>query len=254
MTQKRPLIAVMTGAGISTDSGIPDYRGPQGLWQRDPSAQELVTIGPYLADPDVRRRSWLMRRDVGAVAAEPNAGHRALVDLERSGVPMRVLTQNVDGLHQRAGLPDRKVLELHGTATRVQCVDCGARSGMDEALARVAAGEDDPACTACGGVLKPCTVMFGEMLDPGVIDKADVIAQSCDLFVAVGSSLQVNPAAALPQIALEHGARLIVVNGEPTPYDADAVEVIRGPISTALPALVGRIIAGAYDGTPTSRE
>jgi len=241
MNAKRPLIAVMTGAGISTDSGIPDYRGPQGLWQRDPEAQELVTIGPYLADPDVRRRAWLMRRDAGALAAEPNAGHLALVELERSGLPVRVLTQNVDGLHQRAGLPERKVIELHGTARRVQCVRCRVRSGMDEALARVAAGEADPACRECGGVLKPCTVMFGEPLDPTVIEQAEAIAKACDLFIAVGSSLQVYPAAALPQIALEHDARLIVVNAEPTPYDELAAEVLREPISTALPALVRRL-------------
>ncbi|MFJ1703180.1 SIR2 family NAD-dependent protein deacylase [Kitasatospora sp. NPDC088346] len=244
MNAKRPLIAVLTGAGISTDSGIPDYRGPNGLWQRDPKAQELVTIGPYLADPDVRRRSWLMRAEAGALAAEPNPGHRALVELERSGLPVRVLTQNVDGLHQRSGLPARKVLELHGTAHRVQCVRCRVRSAMADALARVAAGEPDPACTACGGVLKPCTVMFGELLDPVVLEQAEAIAKACDLFVAVGTTLQVHPVAALPQIALEHGARLVVVNAEPTPYDPVAEEVIREPISTALPELVRRLVAG----------
>ncbi|MFI9328036.1 SIR2 family NAD-dependent protein deacylase [Kitasatospora sp. NPDC052868] len=243
MNAKRPLIAVLTGAGISTDSGIPDYRGPKGLWQRDPQAQQLVTIGPYLADPDVRRRAWLLRRDAGALAAEPNAGHLALVELERSGLPVRVLTQNVDGLHQRAGLPDRKVLELHGTAREVQCVGCGVRSGMAQALERVAEGEPDPACRECGGVLKPCTVMFGEALDPVVLERADAIAKACDLFVAVGTSLQVYPVAALPQIARESGARLVVVNGEPTPFDEVADEVIREPISTALPALVRRLLA-----------
>ncbi|MEU6232708.1 NAD-dependent deacylase [Kitasatospora sp. NPDC047058] len=243
MNAKRPLIAVLTGAGISTDSGIPDYRGPNGLWQRDPQAQQLVTLGPYLADPEVRRRSWLMRRDAGALAAEPNAGHRALVDLERSGLPVRVLTQNVDGLHQRAGLTARKVLELHGTAREVECVACGVAGSMEEALERVAAGEPDPSCRACGGVLKPRTVMFGQALDPVVLQQADVVARNCDLFIAVGTSLQVYPVAALPQIALESGARLIVVNGEPTPFDEAAAEVIREPISTALPALVQRLLA-----------
>ncbi|MFI6845518.1 NAD-dependent deacylase [Kitasatospora sp. NBC_00085] len=244
MNAKRPLIAVLTGAGISTDSGIPDYRGPNGLWQRDPKAQEMVTIGPYLADPEVRRRAWLMRRDAGALAAEPNAGHRALVGLERSGLPVRVLTQNVDGLHQRAGLPARKVLELHGTAREVQCVDCRAAGPMEEVLERVAAGEPDPPCRECGGVLKPRTVMFGESLDPVVLQQADAIAKACDLFVAVGTSLQVYPVAALPQIARESGARLVVVNGEPTPFDEVADEVIREPISTALPALVAKLVAG----------
>ncbi|MGW6914424.1 SIR2 family NAD-dependent protein deacylase [Kitasatospora sp. NPDC054939] len=241
MTAKRPLIAVLTGAGISTDSGIPDYRGPQGLWQRDPDAQQLVTIGPYLADPEVRRRSWRMRREVGALAAEPNDGHRALVELERSGLPVRVLTQNVDGLHQRAGLPARKVLELHGTAREVKCQDCGVRGPMGQALERVEAGETDPACTACGGVLRPCTVMFGESLDPVVLQQADSIARACDLFVAVGTSLQVFPVAALPYNAVKSGARLIVMNGEPTPFDEAAAEVIREPISRALPALVRRL-------------
>ncbi|MEV0532251.1 Sir2 family NAD-dependent protein deacetylase [Kitasatospora sp. NPDC050463] len=243
MTAKRPLIAVLTGAGISTDSGIPDYRGPSGLWQRDPQAQELVTIGPYLADPDVRRRAWLLRRDAGALTAEPNAGHLALVELERSGLPVRVLTQNVDGLHQRAGLPARKVLELHGTAREVECVSCHDVGPMAGVLERVAAGEPDPACRGCGGVLKPRTVMFGEALDPAVLQQADAVARACDLFVAVGTSLQVYPVAALPQIARESGARLVVVNGEPTPFDEVADEVIREPISTALPALVRKLVA-----------
>ncbi|MEU9074937.1 NAD-dependent deacetylase [Kitasatospora sp. NPDC004745] len=243
MTTKRPLIAVLTGAGISTDSGIPDYRGPQGLWQRDPSAQRMVTIGPYLGDPEVRRRAWVMRAEAGALGAEPNAGHRALVELERSGLPLRVLTQNVDGLHQRSGLPARKVLELHGTAREVQCVGCRAVGAMEQALERVAAGEPDPACRECGGVLRPRTVMFGESLDPVVLQQADAVARACDLFIAVGTSLQVYPVAALPQIARESGARLVVVNGEPTPFDEVADEVVREPISTALPALVAKLLA-----------
>ncbi|MGW2402039.1 SIR2 family NAD-dependent protein deacylase [Kitasatospora sp. NPDC001664] len=243
MTTKRPLTAVLTGAGISTDSGIPDYRGPQGLWQRDPSAQQLVTIGPYLADTEIRRRAWLMRRDAGALHAEPNAGHRALVELERAGVPMRVLTQNVDGLHQAAGQTPRKVLELHGTARDVRCASCGDRGPMTGALARVEAGEPDPACLVCGGILRPCTVMFGESLDLTVLDQAEAVSIACEVFVAVGTSLQVHPAAGLAEVAVTNGARLIVVNGEPTPYDEMAHEVIREPISTALPALVERLLA-----------
>lgn len=239
----RTLVAVLTGAGLSTDSGIPDYRGPNGLWQRDPKAQELVTIGPYLADPQVRRRSWRMRAETGALSAEPNAGHRALVELA-AGLPVRVLTQNVDGLQQRAGMPDRKVLELHGTAHRVRCESCRREGAMSQAMARVAAGEEDPDCPHCGGVLRPATVMFGETLDPVVLQQADAIARACQVFLAVGTSLQVHPAAALPRIALENGARLIVVNGEPTPCDELADEVIREPISQALPELVRRLLAG----------
>ncbi|RGD60147.1 NAD-dependent deacetylase [Kitasatospora xanthocidica] len=242
MNAKRPLIAVLTGAGISTDSGIPDYRGPQGLWQKDPSAEELVTIGPYRDDPQVRRRAWRMRLERGALAAEPNAGHRALVDLERSGLPLRVLTQNIDGLHQKSGLPARKVLELHGTARETQCLRCRVVGPMAEALARVEAGEPDPACRACGGILKPRVVMFGENLDPEVLGQADAIVRACDVFIAVGTSLQVFPVAALPLDAVRSGAELIIVNGEPTPYDGAAAEVIREPISRALPELVRRLV------------
>ncbi|MFI2607106.1 SIR2 family NAD-dependent protein deacylase [Kitasatospora sp. NPDC018619] len=242
MNAKRPLIAVLTGAGISTDSGIPDYRGPQGLWQQDPSAEETVTIGPYRDDPAVRRRAWRMRLETGALAAEPNAGHRALVELERSGLPLRVLTQNIDGLHQKSGLSARKVLELHGTARETQCLRCQAVGSMAQALARVAAGEEDPDCRACGGVLKPRVVMFGENLDPEVLGRADAIARACDLFIAVGTSLQVFPVAALPLEAVRSGARLVIVNGEPTPYDEAASEVIREPISRALPELVRRLV------------
>ncbi|MFF7093839.1 NAD-dependent deacetylase [Streptomyces rubradiris] len=237
----KPLVALLSGAGISTDSGIPDYRGPNGLWRRDPEAEKLVTYEYYMADPEIRRRSWLMRRDSGALGARPNAAHRAVAELERSGVPVRVLTQNVDGLHQLAGLPARKVLELHGSARGVVCTRCHARGPMEEALARVAAGEPDPPCLECGGVLKPATVMFGERLDPVVLGEAAAIAKACQVFVAVGSSLQVQPAAGLAGVAADHGARLVVVNAEPTPYDERADEVIREPIGTALPALLARL-------------
>ncbi|MEU2438056.1 Sir2 family NAD-dependent protein deacetylase [Streptomyces rubradiris] len=237
----KPLVALLSGAGISTDSGIPDYRGPNGLWRRDPEAEKLVTYEYYMADPEIRRRSWLMRRDSGALGARPNAAHRAVAELERSGVPVRVLTQNVDGLHQLAGLPTRKVLELHGSARGVVCTRCHARGPMEEALARVAAGEPDPPCLECGGILKPATVMFGERLDPVVLGEAAAIAKACQVFVAVGSSLQVQPAAGLAGVAADHGARLVVVNAEPTPYDERADEVIREPIGTALPALLARL-------------
>ncbi|MEU4087846.1 SIR2 family NAD-dependent protein deacylase [Streptomyces aureus] len=241
----RPLVAILSGAGISTDSGIPDYRGPNGLWRKDPEAEKLVTCEYYMADPEIRRRAWLMRRDAGALGAEPNAAHRAVADLERSGVPVRVLTQNVDGLHQEAGMPARKVLELHGTAREVVCTECRARTPMGDALARVDAGEADPACVTCGGILKPATVMFGEHLDPVVLGEAAAIAKACQVFIAVGTTLQVHPAAGLAGVAADHGARLVVVNAEPTPYDELAEEVVREPIGTALPELLRRIGAAA---------
>ncbi|GGV75398.1 NAD-dependent protein deacetylase 2 [Streptomyces griseoloalbus] len=239
----KPLVALLSGAGVSTDSGIPDYRGPNGLWRRDPEAEKLVTYEYYMGDPEIRRRSWQMRRENFALAVEPNAAHRAVTELERSGVPVRVITQNVDGLHQLAGMPDRKVLELHGTVRRVVCTRCHARGPMEDALARVEAGEADPPCLDCGGVLKSATVMFGERLDPVVLGEALAISKACTVFVAVGTSLQVQPAAGLAGVAADHGARLIIVNAEPTPYDDLADEVVREPIGTSLPGLLHRIAA-----------
>ncbi|MCQ4193253.1 Sir2 family NAD-dependent protein deacetylase [Streptomyces sp. BPPL-273] len=234
----KPLVAILSGAGVSTDSGIPDYRGPNGLWRRDPEAEKLVTYEYYMGDPEIRRRSWLMRRANRTLGAEPNAAHRAVAELERSGAPVRVITQNVDGLHQRAGLSPRKVLELHGTALSYVCTGCRVRGPMADALARVDAGEDDPPCLECGSVLKPATVMFGERLDPVVMGEALAVTKACQVFVAVGTSLQVQPAAGLAGVAADHGARLVVVNAEPTPYDDLADEVIREPIGTALPQLL----------------
>jgi NAD-dependent deacetylase len=239
----KPLVALLTGAGISTDSGIPDYRGPNGLWRRDPEAEKLVTYEYYMGDPEIRRRSWQMRRKNHTLRAEPNAAHRAVAELERSGVPVRVITQNVDGLHQLAGMPERKVLELHGTARSVVCTGCHTRGSMEDALARVDAGEDDPPCLECGGVLKSATVMFGERLDPVVLGEAVAISKACEVFVAVGTSLQVQPAAGLAGVAADHGARLIIVNAEPTPYDDRADEIVRDPIGTALPELLRGLMA-----------
>ncbi|MFD5033358.1 NAD-dependent deacetylase [Streptomyces sp. NPDC058220] len=238
------LVAILSGAGISTDSGIPDYRGPNGLWRRDPGAEKLVTYDSYMTDPEIRRRSWRMRGDSPTLRAEPNAAHRAVRELEQSGTAVRVITQNVDGLHQLAGTPVRKVLELHGTARSVSCTGCRARSSMKEALDRVAEGEEDPRCLVCGGILKSATVMFGERLDPDVLAQALAIAKACEVFVAVGTTLQVQPAASLAGIAADHGARLIVVNAEPTPYDDRADEIVREPIGTALPALLKRFHHG----------
>jgi NAD-dependent deacetylase len=243
---KKPLVALLSGAGVSTDSGIPDYRGPNGLWRTDPEAEKLVTYEYYMGDPEIRRRSWRMRRDNRTLNPQPNAAHLAVAELERSGVPVRVITQNVDGLHQLAGMPARKVLELHGTARSVVCTECHARTPMEDALARVDAGEDDPPCLECGGVLKSATVMFGERLDPVVLGEAVAISKACEVFIAVGTSLQVQPAAGLAGVAADHGARLIVVNAEPTPYDELADEVVREPIGTALPEVLRRV--GAVGG------
>ena len=237
------LVAFLTGAGISTDSGIPDYRGPNGVWTRDPEAEKLVTFDYYMADADIRRRAWQMRRDSPALRAEPNAAHSAITELHDSGVPVRVITQNIDGLHQKAGMPDRKVLELHGTARTVVCTQCNEQTPLRDVLDRVGAGEPDPACRVCGGILKTATVMFGEVLDSRVLLEATAVASACTVMYAVGTSLQVYPAAGLVDVAAERGARLVIVNAEPTPYDDVADEVVREPIGTALPRLLRQLTA-----------
>jgi NAD-dependent deacetylase len=234
----KTLVAFLTGAGISTDSGIPDYRGPNGVWRQQPGAEKLVTYDYYMADPEIRRRSWQMRRETVTRGPEPNAAHRAIAELERSGTPVRVITQNIDGLHQLAGVPDRKVLELHGTARSVVCTACEMPATLEETLERIDAGEDDPACRHCGGILKTATVMFGEQLDSHVRHEAAAVAKACQVLFVVGTSLEVYPAAGLVPLAAEGGARIVIVNAEPTPYDDIADEVIREPIGTTLPRLL----------------
>jgi NAD-dependent deacetylase len=231
-------ITVLTGAGISTDSGIPDFRGPNGVWTRDPEAAKLVTLDAYLADPAVRRRAWASRSEHPAWSAEPNAGHRALVDLERAGRLHALVTQNIDGLHQRAGSDPARVVEVHGTIHEVACMDCAGRTSMRSALDRVAAGEPDPACRDCGGILKSATISFGQALDRATLRRAFAAAATCDAFLAVGTSLQVYPVARLVRVAGAAGARRVIVNAEPTPYDGEVDAVLRGPIGEALPALV----------------
>jgi NAD-dependent deacetylase len=235
------LVAFLTGAGISTDSGIPDYRGPRGIWTRDPDAEKLVNIDYYMADPEIRIRSWRMRHGTPALSAEPNAAHYAITALHDSGVPVRVITQNIDGLHQKAGMPARKVLELHGTARTVVCTQCNDKTTLQQAFDRLDAGELDPPCRVCGGILKTATVMFGEHLDQRVLLEATAVAAACTVMYAVGTSLQVHPAAGLVGVAAEHGARVVIVNAEPTPYDDIADEVVREPIGTALPRLLGQL-------------
>ncbi len=231
-------MCVLTGAGISTDSGIPDYRGPDGVWTRDPDAEKLVTLAYYVADPEIRRRSWLLRRDLQRADPRPNAGHEALVQLERQGRLRALVTQNIDGLHQAAGSSPDLVLEIHGTVHAVTCMSCGDRTPMRAALERIEAGESDPPCLVCDGVLKSATVYFGEELDERVVRNAVAAASGCDVFLAVGTSLQVWPAAGLADLAVRSGARLVVVNAEHTPYDEVADLVVRERIGTALPRLL----------------
>lgn len=235
-------ITVLTGAGISTDSGIPDYRGPNGLWTRNPEAQRMSTIQDYVADPEVRRRAWQSRKAHPAWDAEPNEAHRALAELEKSGRLVALVTQNIDELHQRAGSGREKVIELHGTIWWAECLTCGVRSPMADELARVNDQEPDPACTLCGGILKSATISFGQPLDSAVLRAAWAATQAADLFLAIGTSLTVQPAAGLCEVAVEAGARFVIVNAEPTPYDGIAHAVLRDPIGEILPALIAAVV------------
>ncbi|MFY9316466.1 MAG: NAD-dependent deacylase [Burkholderiales bacterium] len=231
-------VVVLTGAGISTDSGIPDFRGPQGVWTRNPMAEKLSNIHYYMADPEVRKASWQARMDHTAWKAQPNAGHRAIAALEKSGKLHALITQNIDELHQMAGNSPEKVIEVHGTMRKVVCMSCGMTAPMQKALERVRAGEADPPCRDCGGILKSATISFGQALVPEVIDRALRTAEEADLFFAVGSTLQVYPVAGAVPAARSAGARLVIVNAEPTQFDDLAHAVFRDPISQVLPSLL----------------
>src|SRR3954453_7779748 len=172
MVRDAKAITVLTGAGISTDSGIPDFSGPNGVWTKNPAAEKLSTLSDYVADGDVRRRSWRSRREHPAWSAQPNDGHRALVDLERSGRLVAIVTQNIDGLHQQAGSAADKVIEIHGTMHEVECLSCARRRRMADELTRVEAGEEDPPCEVCGGILKSATISFGQALVPETVRAA----------------------------------------------------------------------------------
>jgi NAD-dependent deacetylase len=232
-------VVVLTGAGISTDSGIPDFRGPQGLWTKNPLAEKMSNIHYYLADREVRKLSWQNRMASPAWSAKPNAGHLALVELEKRNKLHALITQNIDELHQQAGNSPDKVIEVHGTMRRVVCMGCGMRAPMQKALDRVRAGEEDPPCRTCGGVLKSDTISFGQQLVPEVIDRAMQVAGEADVFLAVGSTLQVYPVAGAVDIARSAGAKVIIVNAQPTAFDDVADAVLPGSISEILPAILG---------------
>jgi NAD-dependent deacetylase len=245
-------VVVLTGAGISTDSGIQDFRGPDGLWTKNPAAERAAHIDVYVNDPEARRRSWQHRLTSPMWSAEPNAGHRALVELERTGRLDTLVTQNIDGLHHLAGSSGDRIVEIHGTSREVMCLSCGDRQPSEPVHERVRAGEEDPACLLCGGILKSATISFGQSLVPEDLFRAEQAAAACDLLLAVGSTLGVFPAAGLVPTAVQHGAVVVILNGGPTDMDRLADVVIYGPISECLPALV----AGLDDvkGTTSSRS
>jgi NAD-dependent deacetylase len=232
-------VVVLTGAGISTDSGIPDFRGPQGLWTKNPMAEKMSNIHYYLADPAVRRASWQNRLSSPAWSARPNAGHKALVSLEHRGRLHALITQNIDELHQIAGNSPARVIEVHGTMRKFMCWGCGMRGPMQAALERVRAGEQDPHCRDCGGILKSDTISFGQQLAPEVIDRAMRVAGEADLFLSIGTSLQVYPIAGTFEVARAAGAKTVILNAQPTPFDDQADAVFPGSISEILPAILG---------------
>jgi NAD-dependent deacetylase len=232
-------VVVLTGAGVSTDSGIPDFRGPNGVWTRNPGAERRATLQNYLSDPEVRREAWQTRLRHPALSARPNAGHRALVELERRGKLHTLVTQNIDGLHQAAGSDPATVVEVHGTMHSVVCMSCDERAPMERALERVRAGEDDPACRSCGGILKSATISFGQNLVAEDLQRAMEAARHCDLLLAVGSTLAVYPVADMVPVARMAGAQIVIVNAEETAMDDLADAVIRGAIGEVVPQLVG---------------
>src|SRR5258707_5456301 len=232
-------VVVLTGAGVSPDSGIPDFGGPQGVWTKDPQAEKLPTIHYCLADPEIRRKSWQSRLAHPAWTARPNAGHAAIVALERSGKLHALITQNIDGLHQKAGNSPGRVIEVHGTVHEVVCLSCGWKGPMRAALERVRSGESDPPCGRCGGILKSDTISFGQALVPEVIDRAMQAAAEADLLISVGTSLQVYPIAGAVPAAKNAGARVVILNAEATPVDGLAVAGLRSGIGEPLPRMVG---------------
>jgi NAD-dependent deacetylase len=238
------IVSVLTGAGISTASGIPDFRGPEGIWTKDPAAEALSSYDTWVRDAGVRRRAWRRRLESRDLRPVPNDGHRALVGLERSGRLEILVTQNVDGLHADAGTDPAKLVEIHGSSREVLCLSCGDRGPMDTVLDRVDGGDDDPACRAlvvgeaCRGILKSATISFGQSLMARDLERADVAASRCDVLLAVGSTLSVWPIAGMVPRAREAGAHVVVVNGAPTAMDSLATVRVTGAIEVVLPRLV----------------
>lgn len=241
MAERRRLHCYPAGAGISTGSGIPDFRGPQGVWTRDPESEKLSNIHYYMSDPEIRRKAWRARLEHPVWDAKPNPAHIALAELESKVNLKKLITQNVDGLHQMAGSSSEVLIELHGTIWEVMCMRCGECGPMEETLKRVEAGEEDPPCYSCEGILKAATVSFGQSLDESAVDAASSASAECDVFLAVGTSLTVYPAAQLPELAIRTGAKFGIFNAEPTPLDAWADFRSERPLAACLPEIVEKI-------------
>lgn len=229
-------IVVLTGAGISTESGIPDFRSPGSTWLKHPP----VSYPDFISKPEARRQYWKTRRGLSAQvrAARPNAAHLALAELERRQSLLGIITQNFDGLHLDAGHAPERVVELHGTSRQAACSLCDARFSMEEIQSRIDGGEEDPQCQHCGGYIKTATILFGQHIPTPVLARAKELAESCDLLLVVGSSLLVSPAANLPRLALKNRVPLLIINLTPTPLDSHATLVIQARAGLVLPKLV----------------
>jgi NAD-dependent deacetylase len=238
LKQARNIVA-LTGAGISTESGIPDFRSPGSIWRTEPP----VSYHDFISQPEARQKYWQTRRNLSSqvAAARPNAAHRALAELERRDMLLGVITQNFDGLHQDAGHQPERVVELHGTSRVAACTLCGARSSIAALQQRIDAGEVDPQCPSCGGYLKTATILFGQRVPEAELARAKELTAVCDLFLVVGSSLKVMPAAMLPRLALKRDVPFIIVNLQPTSLDDLADVVIHGKAGFVLPSLVAML-------------
>ncbi len=236
LMQQAKRIVALTGAGISTESGIPDFRSPGSIWLQQPP----ISYHDFISKPEARQQYWQTRRNLSAkvIAAQPNSAHLALAELERKQLLQGIITQNFDGLHHDAGNDAERIIELHGTSRAAACTLCGKRSSIKELQQRIDAGEIDPTCPDCGGLLKSATILFGQRVPEAELTRARELATACDLFLVVGSSLKVTPAATLPRIALKNYIPLIIINLQPTPLDDYADVVIHKKAGVVLPPLV----------------
>ena len=230
-------IVAFTGAGISTESGIPDFRSPGGIWTK----YQPIYFDDFMSSEEMRRESWRRKfaTDETMVKAEPNAGHRALAKLVEQGKMTAIITQNIDGLHQRSGVPASKIIELHGNATYASCLDCGHRHEL-EPIKKAFVGKGAlPLCEKCEGIVKTATISFGQAMPEIQMARAQDETMRCDLFIVLGSSLVVYPAAGFPRIAKRRGARLVILNRDPTDQDGDADLVVHGEIGPTMSHVVG---------------
>jgi NAD-dependent deacetylase len=241
MLREARYAVMLTGAGISTESGIPDFRGPQGVWTKDPAAEKQATLQHYMGSREVRIASWQTRTASPMWDAQPNPGHEAVAELERRGVLHFLVTQNVDGLHGKAGFPKEKLVEIHGNIREYVCMQCGDRGPMGRVLDRVRAGEEDPPCRQCGGILKSAGISFGQSLVASDLERSQEAAMRCDLMIAAGTTLAVYPAAGIVPIALQRGARLVILNAQETPFDEYASVIVREPLGEVLPAILAAL-------------